>query len=275
MSFQSGHSENPLVDPQAPRVAPPCAIVVFGASGDLTGRKLMPAIENLALRRLLSSGTSVVGVARTEWSDDEFRERLREAVEKSGGGGADAAHVWEDFADGCRYVSGNYDDPATYDRLRSVLEELDGKRGTSGGRLYYLAIPPTAFTTVIDGLRHAELNRPPTDAGFCRLVVEKPYGRDLESARALDAAVHGAFDEADVYRIDHYLGKETVQNLLALRFSNAIFEPIWNRRYVDHVQITVAESLGVENRGSFYEQAGALRDIVQNHVMQVLSLALM
>ena len=275
MSFQTGQSENPLVDPQAPRVAPPCAIVVFGASGDLTGRKLMPAIESLALRRLLSPGTSLAGVARTELTDDEFRERMREAVEKNGGGGPDSAQVWEDFAGGFRYIAGNYDDPATYQRLRSVLDEFDRERGTAGNRLYYLAIPPTAFTTVIDGLLGAGLHRPPAEAGFCRLVVEKPYGRDLESARALDAAVHQAFAESQVYRIDHYLGKETVQNLLALRFSNAIFEPIWNRRYVDHVQITVAEALGVENRGSFYEQAGALRDIVQNHVMQVLSLALM
>jgi glucose-6-phosphate 1-dehydrogenase len=275
MSFQSVTSENPLVDVNAPRVAPPCAIVVFGASGDLTARKLMPAIERLALRRLLPPGLCVVGVARTKWTDDEFRERMREMVEKNGGGGDDARQVWNDNASGFRYVAGAYDDPSTYQRLGAVLEELDRERGSGGNRVYYLAIPPTTFTPVIEGLREAGLNKPGANGHFARLVVEKPYGRDLQSARELDATVHSAFHESDVYRIDHYLGKETVQNLLALRFANAIFEPIWNRRYVDHVQITVAESIGVEGRGSFYEQAGALRDIVQNHVMQVLSLALM
>jgi glucose-6-phosphate 1-dehydrogenase len=200
---------------------------------------------------------------------------MREMVEKSGGGGDDAQQVWDDFAGGFRYIAGNYDDPSTYERLGEVLDELDRERGSGGNRVYYLAIPPTTFIPVIEGLREAGLNTPGANGHFARLVVEKPYGRDLQSARELDATVHSAFDESDVYRIDHYLGKETVQNLLALRFANAIFEPIWNRRYVDHVQITVAESLGVESRGSFYEQAGALRDIVQNHVMQVLSIVLM
>jgi glucose-6-phosphate 1-dehydrogenase len=248
---------------------------VFGASGDLTARKLMPAIERLAMRRLLPAGFSVVGVARTEWSDDAFREHMRDEVTKAGGGGDEAKQVWDDFTGGFRYVTGDYADSTTYERLATVLADLDKNRGSGGNRLFYLAIPPSAFPTVIDGLRAAGLHRPAADGGFARLVVEKPYGRDLQSAVALDATVHAAFDERDVYRIDHYLGKETVQNLLALRFANAIFEPIWNRRYVDHVQVTVAEALGVEHRGSFYEQAGALRDIVQNHVMQVLSLTLM
>jgi glucose-6-phosphate 1-dehydrogenase len=269
---------NPLLEGlDADRVAPPAVLVVFGASGDLTSRKLMPAIEQLALKRLLPGGFSVVGVARTEMADDDFQRRMREGVEAAGGGGDEAAHVWEAMTGGFRYVAGDYGDPATFDRLKAVLDQLDRERGTGGNRLYYLATPPTTFPTVIGALGRHGLDRPPPDrpGAFVRIVVEKPFGRDLASARALDEQVHAVFDESQVYRIDHYLGKETVQNLLALRFANAIFEPVWNRRYVDHVQITVAESVGVGHRGGFYEQAGALRDIVQNHVMQVLSLTLM
>ena len=266
---------NPLESGLAEKVAPPAVLVVFGASGDLTTRKLMPAIERLALRRLLPGGFSVVGVARTEMGDEEFCERLREAVEKEGGGGEEANHVWDAFTGGFRYVAGDYGEPATFDALRQVMEELDAQRGTGGNRVYYLATPPGTFPVIVGALREHGLNRPSSDDTFVRVVVEKPYGRDQESARQLDECVHAAFEERQVYRIDHYLGKETVQNVLALRFANTIFEPIWNRRYVDHVQITVAEALGVGHRGSFYETAGALRDIVQNHVMQVLSLTLM
>ena len=267
--------DNPLVEPTAERVAPPAVLVVFGASGDLTSRKLMPAIERLALRRLLPGGFSVVGVARTEMDDEDFREHIRTAVEASGGGGDEAKHVWDAFTGGVRYVAGDYAFSETFDRLRDILEELDRDRGTSGNRLYYLATPPATFPLIVSKLADAGLNKPHREDAFVRVVVEKPYGHDEASAAALDACVHAAFDESQVYRIDHYLGKETVQNVLALRFANAIFEPIWNRRYVDHVQITVSESLGVGHRGSFYEEAGALRDIVQNHVMQVLSLTLM
>jgi glucose-6-phosphate 1-dehydrogenase len=267
--------DNPLVEPSAERVAPPAVLVVFGASGDLTSRKLMPAIERLALRRLLPGGFSVVGVARTEMDDEDFRERMRTTVEASGGGGDEAKHVWDAFAGGFRYVAGDYALPETFRRLAEVLEELDRERGTSGNRLYYLATPPATFPTIVGSLADAGLNKPHRDDAFVRIVIEKPYGHDEPSAAQLDACVHTAFDESQVYRIDHYLGKETVQNVLALRFANAIFEPVWNRRYVDHVQITVSESLGVGHRGSFYEEAGALRDIVQNHVMQVLALTLM
>ncbi|MGH9190487.1 MAG: glucose-6-phosphate dehydrogenase [Acidimicrobiales bacterium] len=267
--------DNPLVDTGSQRMAPPAVLVVFGASGDLTSRKLMPALERLALRRLLPGGFSVVGVARTEMSDDEFRERMRKLVAEHGGAGDEASHVWDAFAGGFRYVSGDYGSPETFERLHAVLEELDRERGTAGNRLYYLATPPATFPVVVAGLAAQGLSRPASPDAFVRIVIEKPYGRDGRSAAELDRVVHEAFEESQVYRIDHYLGKETVQNVLALRFANAIFEPVWNRRYVNHVQVTVAESLGVGHRGAFYEQAGAVRDIVQNHVLQVLALTLM
>jgi len=267
--------DNPLVEATVERVAPPAVLVVFGASGDLTSRKLMPAVENLALRRLLPAGFSVVGVARTEMGDEEFRKMMREAVAQVGGGGEEAKHVWEAFSGGFRYVAGDYSHPDTFARLKDVLDSLDAARGTAQNRLYYLATPPDTFPIVVQGLARCGLTRPAHDDAFVRIVIEKPFGRDARSAAKLDEVVHEAFEERQVYRIDHYLGKETVQNVLALRFANAIFEPIWNRRYVNHVQITVAESLGVGHRGGFYENAGALRDIVQNHVMQVLALTLM
>ncbi|MHB8670606.1 MAG: glucose-6-phosphate dehydrogenase [Acidimicrobiales bacterium] len=266
---------NPLSDPGGERSAPPAVLVVFGASGDLASRKLMPALEALALRRLLPPAFSVVGVGRTEMSDEEFRDRMRDAVAEGGDGGEAAAHAWDAMGGGFRYIAGDYGDPDTLRRLATALEELDRRRGTGGNRLYYLATPPTTFPAIIEALSAAGLTQPSRDGAFVRVIVEKPYGHDESSARRLDRVVHEAFDERQVYRIDHYLGKETVQNVLALRFANAIFEPIWNRRYVDHVQITVAESLGVGHRGSFYESAGALRDIVQNHVMQVLALTAM
>ena len=268
--------DNPLLEPTLERVAPPAALVVFGASGDLTSRKLMPAIERLALRRLLPNGFSVVGVGRTPMDDEDFRERMRTLVDEGGGVGEEAKHVWDAFSGGgFRYVAGDYGAPDTYAELRKVLDDLDRDRGTAGNRLYYLATPPATFPVIAQALGEAGLSRPAHHDTFVRIVIEKPYGRDRRSAAALDATVHASFDESQVYRIDHYLGKETVQNVLALRFANAIFEPVWNRRYVDHVQITVTESLGVGHRGGFYETAGALRDIVQNHVMQVLALTLM
>jgi glucose-6-phosphate 1-dehydrogenase len=254
-----------MTDPVEPRRAPPAAIVIFGASGDLTRRKLLPALRRLARQERIRKGIAVVGVGRTNLGDDGYRALVAEAL-----GGP----IAPDDIDSNRYVSGAYDDPGTYERLAAVLDELDGTRGTSGNRLYYLATPSNAFVNVVHGLAAAGLNRSPTD-GFARIVVEKPYGRDLADALNLDREVHAAFDEADVFRIDHYLAKETVQNLLALRFANSIFQPIWDRTWVDHIQITVAETLGVGSRGGFYEGAGAMRDIVQNHVLQVLALALM
>ena len=248
--------------------APPVAMVIFGASGDLTARKILPALARLADRGVLDDGFTVIGVARTEWSDDEFRAHVTEST-------PDCGPKWRALTGRFKYVTGEYDHPDTFDQLRSHLDEADRIDGTDGNRLYYLATIPSVFGLVAQALAKHGCTGPGTGGHFARVVVEKPFGRDLDSALALNDEMHRAFDESQIYRIDHYMGKETVQNVLALRFANAIFEPIWNRRYVEQVQVTVAESLGVEHRGGFYETAGALRDIVQNHVMQVLALTLM
>jgi glucose-6-phosphate 1-dehydrogenase len=252
-------------------------MIVFGATGDLTGRKLIPALHELALRHELPSAFSMVGVARTPFDDEEFRSFVRDAAAKYSTPTLDRDEVWRNVTEKFRYVCGEYDRDDTFARLAVVLDEVDRTEGTAGNRVHYLAIPPSGFATVVERLGRQRLNRAP-DAhpdAFVRIVIEKPYGRDLASAQQLDTCVHAVFDESQVYRIDHYLGKETVQNILALRFANAIFEPIWNCHFVDSVQVTVAEHEGVGHRGSFYEEMGALRDIVQNHVMQVLALTLM
>jgi glucose-6-phosphate 1-dehydrogenase len=260
---------NPLAEGiDAARRAPPGVLVVVGASGDLTARKLLPALEQLSRRRLLPQAFAVVGVARTELTDDGFRQIMADSV-------PDAGPAWAEVVKHSRYVAGDYGDPMTFMALEQVLQDVERDVGAPGNRTFYLATIPAVFNEVADGLGAAGLNQAPAPGTEVRLVIEKPFGRDLESARDLDAALHRTFAERQIYRIDHYLGKETVQNVLALRFANVIFEPLWNRSYIDHVQITVAESLGVEKRGGFYETAGALRDIVQNHVMQVLSLTLM
>jgi glucose-6-phosphate 1-dehydrogenase len=241
----------------AVRKAPPCTLTVFGASGDLTARKLFPAIDRLAAKGRLDDRFTLVGVARTEMTDADFQQRALEAV-------PDASPQYKEIVQRFRYVAGDYAADATFERLSEVLAELAPPEC-----VFYLATVPTVFAEIVAALGRHKLN------DGTRVVIEKPFGRDLKSAEELNDCVHAVFDESQVYRIDHYLGKETVQNVLALRFANAIFEPIWNRRYVDHVQITVAEEIGVEHRGSFYETAGALRDIVQNHVMQVLALTAM
>jgi glucose-6-phosphate 1-dehydrogenase len=246
---------------------PPCVLVIFGASGDLTARKLLPALGRLAADAALAPEVTLVGVARTALSDDKFRARCHDAIDASGPG-------VDQLIAGARYVAGGYDDPATYEALGHLLADLDERRGTGGSRVYYLATPPRLFGQIAVRLGTAGLDKSPT-GGFVRLVIEKPFGWDEQSARELYAEISSMFAEEQVFRIDHYLAKETVQNLLAVRFANAIFEPIWNRTWVDNVQITVAESIGVEDRGGFYESAGAMRDIVQNHVLQVLSLFLM
>jgi len=250
------------------RLAPPAALIVMGASGDLTARKLMPAIAQLHAGGFLPDGFAVVGSARTVMTDDEFRQKMLEAAPKGG-------DRWEDVVGRFRYIAGAYDSSATYIELGHMLREIDRVHGTRGNRIFYLATLPAVFPTIVEQLGETGMNRPGAAGGFCRIVIEKPYGHDLETADNLDRIVHESFDESQVYRIDHYLGKETVQNVLALRFANAIFEPIWNRRYIDNVQITVAETLGVGHRAGFYETAGALRDIVQNHVLQVLALTAM
>jgi glucose-6-phosphate 1-dehydrogenase len=248
--------------------APPAAMVIFGASGDLTARKILPALARLADRGVLDDGFTVIGVARTAWTDEEFRAQVADATPEGG-------TKWKALTGRFKYITGEYDHPDTFAQLRDHLDEADRVDGTGGNRLYYLATIPSVFGLVASALAEHACTRPGEGGAFARVVVEKPYGRDLESAIALDEKMHAAFDESQIYRIDHYMGKETVQNVLALRFANAIFEPIWNRRYISQVQVTVAESLGVEHRGGFYETAGALRDIVQNHVMQVLALTLM
>jgi glucose-6-phosphate 1-dehydrogenase len=253
---------------QTDRRSPPCILVIFGASGDLTARKLLPAVERLAAHRALSDEVVLVGVARTSMSDDEFRSYCAEAVR------GEENPRWRALLATARYVSGGYDDPATYHRLAEVLTECDRDHATAGNRVYYFSVPPRLFSPIALCLGDAGLAR--TDgAGFVRAVIEKPFGWNEDSARELYADLTTAFDEEQIFRIDHYLAKETVQNLLALRFANSIFEPIWNRTWVDNVQITVAETIGVGERGGFYETTGAMRDIVQNHVLQVLSLFLM
>ncbi len=253
---------------ESERRAPACALVIFGASGDLTERKLLPAIAQLAAEGGLPAEVALVGVARTPMTDEEFRDHCRRSAASSGN------QRWAELIDTARYVSGGYDDPATYARLSEVLEECDRTLGTAGNRVFYFSTPPRLFGTIAVCLGKAEMSRP-QGANFVRAVIEKPFGWDEVSARDLYSELTSAFEEEQIFRIDHYLAKETVQNLLALRFANSIFEPIWNRTWVDNVQITVAETIGVGERGGFYETTGAMRDIVQNHVLQVLSLFLM
>src|SRR3712207_3691090 len=248
-------------------------MVIFGASGDLTARKLVPALYDLAATRRLPIEFAVVGISRTPLSHNEFRERLRGALGKHRSGQV-SGDVWESFSKGIFYLAGDSKKSETYEELKGFLNELDTERGTEGNRIYYLSSSPSLFSTIVERLGEAGMNLE-ENGGYARLVVEKPFGRDLMSARELNNDIRRYFEETQIYRIDHYLGKDTVQNILALRFSNGIFEPLWNQHYVDHVQITVAEDIGVGSRGAFYEEAGALRDIVQNHVMQVLCLTAM
>ncbi|HEV3124847.1 MAG TPA: glucose-6-phosphate dehydrogenase [Candidatus Dormibacteraeota bacterium] len=247
----------------------PCAVVIFGASGDLTKRKLVPALYALSHDGLLPQGFTVIGAGRTAMSDDEWRQAMRDGVEKHGRIPLKEA-VWSSFSEGLRYAAVDFDAADGFDHLKHRLQEADGERGTMGNRVYYLSVPPSAIGPYASRLGAEGLSTAPdVPGGFARLIVEKPFGRNLETGRALNTELHHAFAEEQIYRIDHYLGKETVQNLLVFRFANGIFEPIWNRQYIDHVQITVAEAIGVEGRGAYYEESGALRDIVQNHIMQL------
>lgn len=245
-------------------------MVIFGASGDLTKRKLIPALYRLAYDRRLPTSFAVVGNSRTAMSDDDFRARMKEALHKFQADGPFDESVWNDFASGLFYVAGDLTDPACYEAIKTKLAEIDQARKTGGNVLFYLSTQPSHYGPVIEHLGASGLAHAPEQA-WRRIVVEKPFGHDLDSARVLERQIHSVFPEEDVYRIDHYLGKETVQNILAFRFGNGIFEPLWNRRYINHVQITAAESIGVEGRGAYYQEAGALRDMIQNHLLQVMA----
>jgi glucose-6-phosphate 1-dehydrogenase len=257
------------------RITEPCTIVFFGASGDLFKRMLMPAIYNLRLDNTLPANFGLIGFARTPYSDDEFREYCKKNVDEFSRSGAVNETLWNDLAQRISYITADFDDQSHFEALRRRLDEYEQKFGSGHNRLYYLATPPSVFPKIIAQLKRAKLDPASNSKGWSRIIVEKPFGTDLASAQALQAEVEKVFNESQVYRIDHYLGKETVQDIMALRFANTIFEPIWTRNYIQSVQITAAETLGVEGRGAYYDNAGALRDMIQNHVMNLLALVAM
>ncbi len=264
---------NPLGDElRGARHAQPCAVVIFGATGDLTKRKLVPSLMGLAKDGLLPNGFAVLGFARREWTDEHFRAELRDGVHQFGR--SDTTAAFDRLAERFAYHCASFEDPAGYHALKARLDQLDARFGTRGNRIFYLATPPSSYSSILANLAAAGLSQE-QDGRTARVIVEKPFGRDLQSAVALNDQVRAAFAERQVFRIDHYLGKETVQNILALRFANGIFEPLWNEKFVDHVQITVAESIGVGGRGGYFEESGIIRDMIQNHLMQVLTLIAM
>jgi glucose-6-phosphate 1-dehydrogenase len=246
----------------------PCSLVIYGASGDLTHRKLVPALFDLYEKHLLPASFCLVGISRSKMTDAEFKAKLKESLKHSEPQLSDS--LWDSFSQNFHYLAGGYDDPKVYQTLSTMLDQVDRENGTSGNRIFYLSTPPNVFEPIITNLGNAGLAG--EEKGYSRVVIEKPFGHDLESAKALIRHVQEVFKEHQIYRIDHYLGKETVQNLLVMRFSNSIFEPIWDRRYVDHVQITASEDLGVGSRAGYYESSGILRDMFQNHLFQVMCL---
>ena len=272
--------DNPLQEERrGERMPNPCNMVIFGASGDLTHRKLFPALYNLALEHLLPPEFTVIGFARRPYEQQEFRDEVKASINQFSRRKPVQEDVWERFQQGIFYVPGTFEDPEAYKRLETIMQRNDKERGTGGNRLYYLSTPPHAYADIVRNLRILEH---PQDnggdgqpKGWSKIIVEKPFGHDLSSARELNDLVHETFHEDQVFRIDHYLGKETVQNILVFRFANGIFEPVWNRDHVDHVQITVAESVGVEGRAGYYEEAGTIRDMVSNHMLQLLALTAM
>src|SRR2546425_3317050 len=253
-------------------VAEPCTVVLFGASGDLAKRKVIPAMYDLAIHNGLGPRYAIVGFARTPMSEESFRTTLGDAAKSISEVGPIDPKQWDDFASNLYYGPGDYANPDAYAQLAKRLTELESAKNIGGNRLFYLSTPPGVYPDIVEQLGRAGLARPSSPNSWVRIIIEKPFGRDLASAKALNQIVLNVFDEKQVYRIDHYLGKDTVQNLLVLRFGNGIFEPLWNRNYVVHVQITAAESLGVERRATFYEPTGALRDMIQSHVLQITSL---
>jgi len=263
----------PVGERRLDRISGPSNLVFFGVTGDLSRKKLLPAVYDLANRGLLSPSFGIVGFGRREWSDDQFREFMRESV-------VDHARtewnedVWLQLAKGLRFVSGEFNDAEAFTRLRDTLARLDLERGTRGNYAFYLSIPPRSFAEVTGQLRASELTEAP-HGSWRRVIIEKPFGHDLESARELNGIVEGVFPSDSIFRIDHYLGKETVQNILALRFANTMFEPLWNSNWVDHVQITMAEDIGVSGRAGYYDGVGAARDVIQNHLLQLLALTAM
>jgi glucose-6-phosphate 1-dehydrogenase len=255
------------------RAGDPCTIVIFGAAGDLTRRKLVPALLNLRSYRLLPNDFAVVGIARKDMSDEAFREEQTQDIRKFATLKVDEA-AWAEFRGRLYYVAGEFGDPAVYQKLAESLKDLATRHATSGNVLFYLATPPQFFAEIVKQLGAAGLTRE-EGGGWRRVIIEKPFGRDLDSAKALNEQISAVLKEGQIYRIDHYLGKETVQNIMVFRFANGLFEPVWNRRYVEHVEITVAETVGVEGRGSYYDSAGVVRDMIQNHMFQLLTLIAM
>ncbi|MGU3583293.1 glucose-6-phosphate dehydrogenase [Rhodococcus sp. C26F] len=275
---ESGAAEwvNPLRDNRdrrLPRIAGPCALVIFGVTGDLARRKLMPAVYDLANRGLLPPGFALVGFARRDWADEDFGQVVHDAVREHSRTPF-REEVWQRLAEGIRFVQGTFDDDAAFAELATTLEKLDRKRGTGGNHAFYLSVPPDAFPVVCGQLSRSGLAAQ-RNGSWSRVVIEKPFGHDLESARELNSVVGEVFSEESVFRIDHYLGKETVQNILALRFANQMFEPVWNAHYVDHVQITMAEDIGLGGRAGYYDGIGAARDVIQNHLLQLLAFTAM
>lgn len=279
MPVEISRAHNPLRDPddrRLSRIAGPSALVIFGVTGDLSRKKLMPAVYDLANRGLLPPGFGLVGFARRDWADEDFAQVVYDAV-RSNARTEFRDETWQQLLQGIRFVQGEFDDPEAFRRLRDTVGNLDTERGTMGNHAYYLSIPPKDFPVVARQLKESGLVDDTADAPdrWRRVVIEKPFGHDLESARALNDALRSAFPTDSIFRIDHYLGKETVQNILALRFANELYEPIWNRNYVDHVQITMAEDIGVGGRAGYYDGIGAARDVIQNHLLQLLALTAM
>ena len=276
MPVKLGPGINPLRDPEdrrLNRIAGPSGLIIFGVTGDLSRKKLMPAVYDLANRGLLPPGFALVGFARREWEDQDFAKVVHDSV-RDHARTPFSEEVWQQLSRGIRFVQGEFDDDDAFDRLKETIAELDRERGTNGNHAFYLSIPPKAFPLVCQQLSRSGLAAPKDDQ-FRRVVIEKPFGSDLKTARELNAVVESVFPPDSVFRIDHYLGKETVQNILALRFANQLFEPIWNSNYIDHVQITMAEDIGVGGRAGYYDGIGAARDVIQNHLLQLLALTAM